>query len=683
VGTATFAVTSGSLPAGVTLSTAGALTGTPTASGTFNFTVTTTDANGCTGSRSYSLIVGTPTLALTPSTVNFSVVNSAGTLTVATPPQTLTLTQTGGSVAWTAAADHSWITLSPTSGSGSGTLTMSINNTGGVLPASGSLTGTITVTPAAGADAPALWDPASAGVGAPPWDPASAGFIASTAWPANAPMTTVNLTIRAPTQPPEAPFGVFDTPAANTTIQGSIAVTGWALDDVAIDRVEIWRDLVTGETTVPFNAPGHPGHGKVFIAKPLFVAGSRPDVEAAYQNHPFANRAGWGYLLLTWGLWDQGNGSVTLYAFAFDQEGNNTTLGTKTLTSDNANATKPFGALDVPAYGETKAGLFFNFGWALTPNPNAVDSRTCTITNGNVFAGIDSGPLTTVDYGDNRTDIASAFPGFSNGSGGGGHYLVDTMTLANGVHQIGWYVVDSCDRADGIGSRFFSVLNGSSLTTATVRSVRLQPDFEGSDVVRVRRLNGDWTEVSPSATGAHIIAIDQSERIEVQLPVADGPTYTGAQILNGESRALPLGSSLDAEQGIFYWQPAAGFLGSFELEFSNLLNPSIQVRVVVGPSVRLAIDTPAGGIVAEQLFVVAGWAIDFASTDGSGIDTVHVWAYPTAGGDPIFLGVADIGDPRPDVAAGRAFLRAAARLITGYVPSVQRRLGPEHRRLDA
>ncbi|WP_198598423.1 putative Ig domain-containing protein, partial [Mangrovicella endophytica] len=43
-----YAVTAGALPAGVTLSTGGTLSGTPTAVGTFNFTVTATDANSFT-----------------------------------------------------------------------------------------------------------------------------------------------------------------------------------------------------------------------------------------------------------------------------------------------------------------------------------------------------------------------------------------------------------------------------------------------------------------------------------------------------------------------------------------------------------------------------------------------------------------------------------------------------------
>jgi hypothetical protein len=48
---------------------------------------------------------------------------------------------------------------------------------------------------------------------------------------------------------------------------------------------------------------------------------------------------------------------------------------------------------------------------------------------------------------------------------------------------------------------------------------------------------------------------------------------------------------------------------------------------------------------------VAGWALDPNTTSGSGVDAVHVWAYPAAGGNPVFVGVATLGFARPDVAA--------------------------------
>jgi hypothetical protein len=67
VGATTFTLTAGALPAGMSLSSAGVLSGTPTAAGTASFTVTATDANGCTGSVSVTLDVQCPTMTVTPS----------------------------------------------------------------------------------------------------------------------------------------------------------------------------------------------------------------------------------------------------------------------------------------------------------------------------------------------------------------------------------------------------------------------------------------------------------------------------------------------------------------------------------------------------------------------------------------------------------------------------------------
>jgi len=62
-GTAPYAYTlsSGALPPGLSLNpVTGAITGTPTTFGTFNFTITATDANGCPGSRAYTMLVAAP-----------------------------------------------------------------------------------------------------------------------------------------------------------------------------------------------------------------------------------------------------------------------------------------------------------------------------------------------------------------------------------------------------------------------------------------------------------------------------------------------------------------------------------------------------------------------------------------------------------------------------------------------
>lgn len=57
----TFTVTAGSLPTGTGLnSSTGIISGTPTAAGTFNFTIKITDANGATGTQAFEIIVVSP-----------------------------------------------------------------------------------------------------------------------------------------------------------------------------------------------------------------------------------------------------------------------------------------------------------------------------------------------------------------------------------------------------------------------------------------------------------------------------------------------------------------------------------------------------------------------------------------------------------------------------------------------
>lgn len=60
LGSPNFAVTAGALPPGLLLSSSGTISGTPTATGTFNFTATVNDNSGCTGSRTYSITVVCP-----------------------------------------------------------------------------------------------------------------------------------------------------------------------------------------------------------------------------------------------------------------------------------------------------------------------------------------------------------------------------------------------------------------------------------------------------------------------------------------------------------------------------------------------------------------------------------------------------------------------------------------------
>jgi hypothetical protein len=85
---------------------------------------------------------------------------------------------------------------------------------------------------------------------------------------------------------------------------------------------------------------------------------------------------------------------------------------------------------------------------------------------------------------------------------------------------------------------------------------------------------------------------------------------------------------------------------------------------------RIALDLPADDQAVSGPFQVAGWAFDLTAGSGSGIDVVHVWAAPLAGGAPIFLGAAQYGLDRPDVAAlyGGGALKSGFTLTAASLP---------------
>ncbi|MCW3102854.1 MAG: hypothetical protein JWO09_1294 [Bacteroidetes bacterium] len=83
LGAPSYSITAGALPPGLTLSASGTISGTPTATGTFNFTATVSDASGCSGSNSYSITTVCPTggAALTVSPA--AVCSNAGVISIA------------------------------------------------------------------------------------------------------------------------------------------------------------------------------------------------------------------------------------------------------------------------------------------------------------------------------------------------------------------------------------------------------------------------------------------------------------------------------------------------------------------------------------------------------------------------------------------------------------------------
>jgi uncharacterized delta-60 repeat protein len=588
--------------------------------------------------ESIANIAAVPAFTATPSALYFGFITGSGTPPpIQTPAQLVRLTQqVAGTVTWTASANQPWLQVSPTSGTGSGTLTVSVAPTVG-LPQSGMQSAIIAITVSGTADNVA---------------------------PIN---VTLNLL---PNGTSAGPFGIFDTPLDNTTgVSGSIAVSGWALDDVDVTRVRVLRDPVAGE-----------GTAQIFIGNAVFVEGARPDVAVSIPAWPRSSRAGWGYLMLTNFLPDQGNGTFKLYAYADDADGHSALLGTKTITCSNSTATRPFGAIDTPAQGEVINGpAYTNFGWVLARGPALAypPFGSVSVLIDGVFGASPTGWTS-------RPDLSSSFssatyPGVTNALGVS---TLDTTTLADGVHTIAWVVTADNGLADGIGSRYFTVANGSGLTVDRA-DMAVSSASMGMDAATVRDVVNaaplDRTAISgrrgyDPATAFHSYPMDASghatvegeelDRLEIRPPstwIAQGQATTTAYMRVGdELRPLPIGSHVDAGTGAFTWAPGVGFVHDYDLVFVWWADGTAiarqEVRIVLHPKQsnrvgpQVVIDTPTLNAEVSIPFLIGGWAIDRDAAITAGVDTLHVWAYPADGSDPLFVGAATHGGARPDVA---------------------------------
>jgi hypothetical protein len=465
-----------------------------------------------------------PEISINRTSLNFGYIIGSGNL----PIESFNITNSGGgTLNWTATCEVQNVSLSPGSGSNSGVVEVSIDPVG-LMP--GKFKGVIYVA-----------------------DP-----LAS-----NSPVEVeINLWVKAQSDS-SPPFGEFSTPINNSVVRSSVPVTGWVLGDSGIENVKIYRE---------------DGRNLVYIGDAVFVEGARPDVEAAYPDYPMNYKAGWGYMMLTYFLPNKGNGIFKIHAVAADKQGRQTTLGIKTITVDNAHAVKPFGAIDTPTQGGTALGSkYTNWGWVLTPLPGYIPIDGHTI---NVYVdGVNLGHPT---YNIFRSDIANLFPEYSNSSGAAGYFTLDTTTYENGVHTIQWTATDSAGNTDGIGSRYFTIENsgaGSQQSLVNGKGSLVISHWSLGDkrlsaipinyhepVIMKKGCGGNLIskEIYPGSNGIITVEISELGRVEINF---GSPGLMGFQVIGDQLKPLPIGSFIDREKGIFYWQPGVGFYGIYEFVF--------------------------------------------------------------------------------------------------------------------
>jgi hypothetical protein len=486
-------------------------------------------------------------ISLNRSRLNFGAVSGS-----TTGSQTVSISKnTAGSLNWSAAVNQSWLSCSPTSGTSPGVITVSVNTAG---LSAGTYNGTITVSDPNASNSPQIVS------------------------------VTLNVYTQGASSPP---FGTYATPDHGSTVRSSVPFTGWVLDDIGVASVKLYR---------------HTTGSLAYIGDAVLVEGARPDVELAFPGYPNNYKAGWGYMMLTNFLPNGGNGTFTIDAIATDVEGYQTTLGSKTVIVDNANAVKPFGAIDTPAQGGSASGNNSrNQGWVLTPLPNTIPTDGSTI---DVY--VDSVYLGHPTYNLYRADIATLFPGYNNSNGALAYFDFDTTTYSNGVHTIMWIAADNGGNADGIGSRYFTIQNSNSGSAAAASSSLLATERkqEPFSYLEISEIPINYSEpigikkgfkkysqpviVNPDENGTIQITLKELERIEIHFNHDEiEPIFISGWMKQGyQLRALPTGSNLDSNKGVFYWHPGVGFTGEYRLVFvvedqnGNMTRTDIAAHII-------------------------------------------------------------------------------------------------------
>jgi sugar lactone lactonase YvrE len=683
---------------GVTTSTL-TITGASAALNGARYRVVATNSEGTATSVAGALSVR-GALSASPLALTFQATKAgaAGAITAVTPAQTVTVSFAGAASSWTASVAVPWLEVTRGSGSAAGQFTIGIINPLNAVGGSTLLTDVVTIT-APGTPNVSITIP-------------------------------ITLRVNLDGTPTAAPLGQVDTPAQGVTgVQGAFAMTGWVVDDVGVQHVRIYRQCLGFD--VPAACQTVLGTSVVFVGEAAVIAGARPDVEALYSTLPAANSAGWGFLILsnllpnisTSNASGGGVGTFTLFAVATDIEGNQRLLGRTvsdttptTITAANDTIARPFGAIDTPGQGATVSGTLNNFGWALTPDSNTTADGTdilVPVTGSTITVFIDGASVGTATFNLCRgtvgnpvpagvlcdDDVSSIFRGagvyrnLDAARGPIGLRTISTAALTNGLHTIQWGVSDSAGRSEGIGSRYFNVLNSASdacdSAECAVRSAEARTSGPTSDKAPAGRLRDPGTPIFgrtgfsvdrafvpvEAVDGVPTIVVPEMGRVELQVPGATDVSL----LTNGEVRSAPVGLSVDAETGMVRWSVGPGYLGTYRLnvvvrsaecasaecEERVLIDMTVAPMALVEEPVRMHVDSirTSHSALRTSHFVMEGWALDPHAETGTGIGAVHVWArrkmsseaispaYPEIASELIFLGTADLGVTRPDVAA--------------------------------
>jgi hypothetical protein len=307
-------------------------------------------------------------------------------------------------------------------------------------------------------------------------------------------------------------------------------------------------------------------------------------------------------------------------------------------------ASAPVMSLDTPTDGNAFRVPLTLYGWAAdtgAPTGTGVDA-VHVWAYPNPGSGQPARFVGSATYGQARGDVAAALGDarFTNSG-----FSMPLSNMAAGVYQL---VVSAHSTVTG-------TFNQARTATVVIRGplVALDGPTQNAQVKAPFVISG-WAGDSGAASGTGVDAVHVWAYPNPGSGAA--PLFIGAATY-GQARpdvAQALGASRFTNVGYsmtgLNLKPGPYLLVAFaHMTESGQWVPA-TANITVAPGPLMYVDTPFSGQSVTVWSVISGWAADMSSPTGTGVDVVHVWAYPVNGAAPIFIGQANYGSDRPDVA---------------------------------
>jgi N-acetylmuramoyl-L-alanine amidase len=227
-------------------------------------------------------------------------------------------------------------------------------------------------------------------------------------------------------------LGVLERPLEGETVSGVVLVRGYALDEKAVSKIELYVDDV-------FQHEFRKDLARIDVIQ------AYPDWAGIQTKAPGFQT---GFLASRFS-----NGPHTVHVVIRRSDGTSDVIGRRVIEIDNTINQAPFGHIDIPSGDVTHdaSGSFPVTGWAT--DTDGVE-RVDVLIDGLVMQG--------AIYGDARPDVAAFFPDFKGILFSAFIAHIDTTRLTDGVHELSVRVTDTKKLSRTIGQRTIQVFNSEA-----------------------------------------------------------------------------------------------------------------------------------------------------------------------------------------------------------------------------